>query len=384
MNLKQMIKNECEKDNQLAAKLSKIAGYEKVNGFYKFINTPEKEMDNLGGLINIVKSLFPDNEEQLLSDYFLSLDPNKKSARQSVEYADLNQWNALTDKIVSNLCESSNSISREWGQVYFLHRKLNNNKISINEAIRETGKYRIKSPEMYSFSNIMIMYEYLKIGEFGLMKSTAQFLEIDELSDGFIKDSYSGRIELLKANISLNDYELEETRKHCSAVIEECNNNRLIVFSYLTLGNTYIFEDYAKAKLCYEKGLNFAKDNSHHHYKLRLALCFLDNVWARENKWVDFESQEIPDMIEAAFYLTNIKETKKAEDVIKKIEEHDVLDDDLGFLHHVKGLLYNDMSHFHESIKKFKKSGDRLCLNLPLIELKKRGYSDEILNLIAL
>lgn len=77
MNLKQKIKNECEKDNQLAAKLSKIAGYEKVNGFYKFINTPEKEMDNLGGLINIVKSLFPDNEEQLLSDYFLSLDPNK-------------------------------------------------------------------------------------------------------------------------------------------------------------------------------------------------------------------------------------------------------------------------------------------------------------------
>ena len=59
MNLKQMIKNECEKDNQLAAKLSKIAGYEKVNGFYKFINTPEKEMDNLGGLINIVKGLTP-------------------------------------------------------------------------------------------------------------------------------------------------------------------------------------------------------------------------------------------------------------------------------------------------------------------------------------
>nr|MDH3075729.1 AimR family lysis-lysogeny pheromone receptor [Bacillus velezensis]MDH3135661.1 AimR family lysis-lysogeny pheromone receptor [Bacillus velezensis] len=143
MNLKQMIKNECEKDNQLAAKLSKIAGYEKVNGFYKFINTPEKEMDNLGGLINIVKSLFPDKEEQLLSDYFLSLDPNKKSARQSVEYADLNQWNALTDKIVSNLCESSNSISREWGQVYSLHRKLNNNKISINEAIRKRGNIEL-------------------------------------------------------------------------------------------------------------------------------------------------------------------------------------------------------------------------------------------------
>ncbi|MCY9416124.1 hypothetical protein MOF50_05555 [Bacillus inaquosorum] len=65
MKLKQMIKNECEKDNQLAARLAKLAGYEKVNGFYKFVNTPEKEMENIEGLINIVKSLFPDNEKQL-------------------------------------------------------------------------------------------------------------------------------------------------------------------------------------------------------------------------------------------------------------------------------------------------------------------------------
>ncbi|MCY7757830.1 MULTISPECIES: AimR family lysis-lysogeny pheromone receptor [Bacillus] len=384
MKLKQMIKNECEKDNQLATRLAKLAGYEKVNGFYKFVNTPEKEMENIEGLINIVKSLFPDNEKQLLSEYFLELDPNKKCARHSVEYSDLNQWDELTDRLINNLCESSNSISREWGQIYSIHRRLNKSEITLNDAIRETGKFRIKTPEMFLFSNILIMYEYLKIGEFGLMKSTSQFLDIEELPDGFIKECYYGRIELLKANIFLNDYELEETRIHCQKVIESTNNNRLIVFGYLTYGNTFIFEDYEEAKLCYEKGMDYAKENPHHVYKLELALCFLNNVWAKDNKWVDFQSNEIPDMIEVAYYLVNMKEQERAASIIEKIEKLNVLDDDLGFLNHVKGLLYDDVSFFHESIKKFKKSGDKLCLNLPLIELKKRGYTDEILNLISL
>ncbi len=38
MNLKQMIKNECEKDNQLAAKLSKIAGMVFTNS-----STPQRK-----------------------------------------------------------------------------------------------------------------------------------------------------------------------------------------------------------------------------------------------------------------------------------------------------------------------------------------------------
>ncbi|WP_434786995.1 hypothetical protein [Bacillus velezensis] len=40
-----------------------------------------------------------------------------------------------------------------------------------------------------------------------------------------------------------------------------------------------MFESYSKAKEQYLKGLEFARDNEHHKYKLRLALCFLSNLW---------------------------------------------------------------------------------------------------------
>ncbi|MGG1363604.1 AimR family lysis-lysogeny pheromone receptor [Bacillus velezensis] len=380
MNLKQMIKNECEKDNQLAAKLSKIAGYEKVNGFYKFINTPEKEMDNLGGLINIVKSLFPDNEEQLLSDYFLSLDPNKKCARQSVEYSDINQWDALTDKIVSRLSSSKNLASQEWGNTYSIHRRLSESKISLTDAIRATGK--CKTDEMLFFSNAMLMYEYLKVGEFGLMKSTLSLLNFNDLPEGFVKDCYMNRISLLNANIHLNDNEIEKSRYHSEQVIQNSNINRLKVFGHLTYGNTLIFESYSKAKEQYLKGLEFARDNEHHKYKLRLALCFLSNVWNKDNKWLDFDTDNIPDKIEVAYYYTNNKEFNKAEKVINELENMELYEYDSGILDYVKGILYQNKNYFYESTAKLKKSGDKLFINLPLAELRKMGCDEKLLELI--
>ncbi|ASZ03934.1 MULTISPECIES: AimR family lysis-lysogeny pheromone receptor [Bacillus] len=380
MNLKQMIKNECEKDNQLAAKLSKIAGYKKVNGFYKFINTPEKEMDNLGGLINIVKSLFPDNEEQLLSDYFLSLDPNKKCARQSVEYSDINQWDTLTDKIVSRLSSSKNLASQEWGNIYSIHRRLSESKISLTDAIRATGK--CKTDEMLFFSNAMLMYEYLKVGEFGLMKSTLSLLNFNDLPEGFVKDCYMNRISLLNANIYLNDNEIEKSRYYSEQVIQNSNINRLKVFGHLTYGNTLIFESYSKAKEQYLKGLEFARDNEHHKYKLRLALCFLSNLWNKDNKWLDFDTDNIPDKIEVAYYYTNNKEFNKAEKVINELENMELYEYDSGILDYIKGILYQNKNYFYESTAKLKKSGDKLFINLPLAELRKMGCDEKLLELI--
>ncbi|MGX6580079.1 AimR family lysis-lysogeny pheromone receptor [Bacillus velezensis] len=381
MNLKQMIKNECEKDNQLAAKLSKIAGYEKVNGFYKFINTPEKEMDNLGGLINIVKSLFPDNEEQLLSDYFLSLDPNKKCARQSVEYADLNQWNALTDKIILNLCNSKNATSKEWGKTYNIHRKLTENKISLTEAIRETGK--CKTAEMIFFSNAMLMYEYLKIGEFGLMKSTAKLLDFQEISDAYIKGLYTSRVSLLKANISFNENNLIEARKYCLYATETTSVDRICFFAYLTIGNSFIFENFEEAKRSYISGAKYAS-NTIHKEMLDGALCFLASFWDKENFWVNYESQNTKYLQLRAYHYIRKGEVDKANDILNELSIREQDENEMGFYFYYKGLISVDKSDFYKSIRCFKKSDDKYSVQLPLIELKKMGADIELLSLISI
>ncbi|AKF31004.1 MULTISPECIES: AimR family lysis-lysogeny pheromone receptor [Bacillus amyloliquefaciens group] len=379
MNLKQMIKNECEKDNQLAAKLSKIAGYEKVNGFYKFINTPEKEMDNLGGLINIVKSLFPDNEEQLLSDYFLSLDPNKKCARQSVEYSDINQWDTLTDKIILNLSNSKNTTSQEWGNIYSIHRKLYKNEISIPEAIRECG--RCKAPEMSFFSDAMLMYKYLNIGEFGLMKSTLTLLDFKSLPEGFIKDSYKSRVSMLQANISLNENNLIEARKHSNIAIMQSNVNRICFFAHLTIGNTLIFENYEEAMLAYNEAKKYVLNDTHKEM-LNGALCFLANVWDKGNPWVNYESDDIKYQQLRAFYYIKNNNLDKANELLESLSTRDQDENELGFYFYYKGLISKQKSDFYKSITYFKKSDDKYFIQLTIMELEKLGCDPELLNLI--
>ncbi|MCY7919105.1 MULTISPECIES: AimR family lysis-lysogeny pheromone receptor [Bacillus subtilis group] len=383
MKLKQMIKNECEKDNQLAARLAKLAGYEKVNGFYKFVNTPEKEMENLGGLLKVVKNLFPDSEEQLLSEYFLELDPNKKCARQSVEYSDINQWDTLTDKIILNLCNSKNSTSQEWGKVYSLHRKLNKNEISLNDAIRESGKCKIKSAEMLFFSNAMLMYAYLNIGEFGLMKSTSKLLEFDDLPEGFIKESFKSRVSMLEANISLNENSLLEARQHSNRAIEKSNVNRICFFAYLTIGNTLIFEDFDEAKKAYIKGQKYAK-NPVHQEMLDGALCFLSNVWKKENQWVNYNSDNIKYLQLRAFYYINQGNIEEATEILDELSSRDQDENELGFYFYYKGLISQDKTDYYKSITYFKKSDDKYFIQLPLLQLEQMGADLELLNLISI
>ncbi|MCY7768112.1 AimR family lysis-lysogeny pheromone receptor [Bacillus inaquosorum] len=383
MKLKQMIKNECEKDNQLAARLAKLAGYEKVNGFYKFVNTPEKEMENIEGLINIVKSLFPDNEKQLLSEYFLELDPNKKCARQSVEYADINQWDDLTDEIIINLCNSKNSTSQEWGKVYSIHRKLNKRELSLTEAIRETGKCKIKTPEMLFFSNAMLMYGYLSIGEFGLMKSTSKLLDFDELPQGYIKDLYASRVSLLKANISFNENNLQEAREYCLDAIKKNSIDRICFFAYLTIGNSLIFESYDRAKHSYIKGKQYAK-SSVQEEMMDGALCFLANFWKKENKWVNFTSQDTKYLQLKAYYFINQEELMKAKTILDDLSKREQDDNELGFYFYYRGLLSLDKSDFYKSIAHFKKSEDKYSLQLPLVQLEKLGADIDLLSLISL
>ncbi|KDE21621.1 hypothetical protein EF83_22800, partial [Bacillus subtilis] len=238
--------------------------------------------------------------------------------------------------------------------------------------------------EMLVFSNAMLMYAYLNIGDFHLLKSTFDLLDIDELPEGYVKESYYGRAALLHANVSLNENDILSARHYSSYVLEKANNDRFMVFGHLTSGNTYVFEDYDKAKDHYLKGLRYANTNPFHYYKLRLALCFLNNVWKKENKWVDFESNEITDRIEVAYYYVNQNEEQKAIKVFQELDSRKIPKDDLGFLFYVKGLLHQEKSYFYESIEFFKKSGDKMFVNLPLMELKKQGENERLLQLLTI
>ncbi|APJ11058.1 AimR family lysis-lysogeny pheromone receptor [Bacillus safensis] len=385
MNLKTYIKNKCENDSSLAMKLAKIAGYSDRTGLYKFLNSSNKEMDDLSNLINLVREVDQEREIEIISTYITTLDPNKSAARQAVEYLDANQLGEETDELVVKLCNASNALSKEWGNVYRIHRMLTKGEIDLTSAIKETGTIKIKSEEMFVFARMMTLYEYLNSGEFGLMKSTSAYIDLSNLKKGYVKDSFSSRYLLLMANVFLNDNNLKPLRDYCDQIItEDVKVNRFQVFAHLTCGNSYVFDDYKKAKTYYINGLKFAK-NSFHKYKLTSALAFLENIWeVRENKYLEQEPKNDSDYIELAHHFMLNDQTDKMMDVFNKLDSTTMHDNDLGFLYYVKGIFYKDKGCFLKSVKHFKKSDDKYFIKLPLIKLKNMGIENEILELLAI
>ncbi|MDM5298116.1 AimR family lysis-lysogeny pheromone receptor [Bacillus pumilus] len=385
MNIKLYIKNKCEDDSSLAMKLAKIAGYSDRTGLYKFLNSSNKEMDDLNNLINLVREIDQDREIELISDYITTLDPNKSAARQAVEYLDANQLNDETDEMVYKLCNASNSISKEWGNVYRIHRMLTKDEIDLTSAIKETGKIKIKSDEMFVFSSMMSLYEYLNTGEFGLMKSTSAYIDLSKLKNGYIKESFRSRFLLLMANVFLNDNNLKALRDYCNQIItEDIKVNRFQVFAHLTCGNSYVFENYEKAKAYYINGLKFAK-NKFHEYKLRSALAFLENSWGvKDNKYLEQDPTNDSDLIELAHHYLLNNRIDDMMDVFNKLDSTVMNDNDLGFLYYVKGVFYKDKGCYLKSVKHFKKSDDKYFIKLPLIKLEKLGIEIEILDLLAI
>lgn len=108
-----------------------------------------------------------------------------------------------------------------------------------------------------------MLYSHLNNGDFAPMFSLMEKIDLTDMNENqFIKSSYTTRLYVLKANIFLFENDLEQCRKNAKLAIDNTNVLRFKVFSYLTLGNSYVFEDYSKSRDCYVKGLNIAKENS--------------------------------------------------------------------------------------------------------------------------
>ncbi|WP_213074536.1 hypothetical protein, partial [Acinetobacter baumannii] len=82
--------------------------------------------------------------------------------------------------------------------------------------------------------------------------------------------------------------------------LENTNIQRFQVFSYLTIGNSLLFSNYELAQENFLKGLSVSVQNENYNMIFQQALCFLNNVGRKENKWMNFETELIMDLKEQA------------------------------------------------------------------------------------
>jgi tetratricopeptide (TPR) repeat protein len=379
-----MIKNELDKDKGLATKLAQVAGLANPSPLYKFLNEPDREMNDFKGLLEIVRYLFMDREKEIMHDYTLTLDPNGKCARISLEYSLSNRMYDITDTLIAKLSQSKNTDSREWALIYGIDRKVDKGEITLLESIDVIAEQRIKSKEMQSFGKMLQFYAYFKSRMFDMMFQISTGLEekIKKINDNYIRFSYLCRLGLVMANVNLFSNNIDDARKYGRMVLDNTTQDSLRSVTYLQLGNAHIMENYEVSKDYLTQAYITCKNIE--NGKLRLiqvkrSLNFLNNYWGVKPEHLDFDSTEVSDVHEVAFYYIRSEQYEKAKVVLDGISNINMNDYQKGFHFFYRGLMSSEMDDFRNSVYHFKKSGDKYYRNLSLIELEKLGENPMVL-----
>ncbi|TCI99579.1 hypothetical protein E0Y62_27295, partial [Cytobacillus praedii] len=132
--LYQKILNKLDEQRGLSEELALISGYKNGQALRKALRE-QREFGSFNGLVKLVQELFPNEENQLLSEYALTLDPNKQTARCMLEYAEIYKLTVLRRELVTKMKDCSNIVSKQWAEIHEIDINYIKGEINYLEAL---------------------------------------------------------------------------------------------------------------------------------------------------------------------------------------------------------------------------------------------------------
>lgn len=368
-----------------AEELAAIAGYASGSALKKVLRDENKEFEKVNGLFKIVQTHFAQDEFALLSDFALTLDFNKHTSRCMLEYAEMHRLTDLRKKLVENMKESTNLMSKQWAMIHEIDMQLINREITYLEALSLLEGVNSKSPELIAIKAIYKAYCYLEVQLFDSV--TGLLVEIEnltaEMKDDFMKEVILGKYYLLMTESTARKGNIELSRTFAKRLTNEINIDLYAAWGNLHLGNSYLLEDYNKSNHHLIKSKLLARKNQNLLTNVKRSLNFLDNVWKKQPRELDINSQHPADVHEIAFYYINHNQPTMATKTLDSENLDTLTSNQKGFHFYLRGLISGNMVDHCESIKYFKESGDIHFRKLPLIELKKLNVQECIIQALA-
>lgn len=379
-DLKQMIKSEFEKDPRLSGKIAKKMNVNR-EAIYKFLKKDSPEVKNFNDIIVMTRELFPDKEFEIMYDFAMTLDPNKKTARYCLEYSETYKLTMLRDDLLTKMLKATNSESKEWAMVYDINSRFLFDDYDSIDLFRILDDLKVKSIEMKTLVNIIRFFNYYDLGMLGNMSSLLPIIEslILDIKDDFIRDRYSMRLLHIFSEVKLHEGELNAVRS-----IESKIGDDKISYEYaclmLSIGNSYLFDDFEKAKKYLDKSLNCYSylSNKRGQYKSKCSLNFLYSYWSKKPKYLDFNNKEISHVHEVAFYYAKF-DSKKGLEILKNMNIDKLNYIQLGFHYFYLGLITKNKDDFYNSIYNFNKASEKFYKKAPINELIKLGENNNSL-----
>lgn len=391
LTLKQMLLNEI--DNQprgYAEELASFMSYSSGSALKKVLKDEKKEFEKFSSLVKAVHTLplFKGRIKQTMTDYALTLDAKKQSARYFLEYCEISTFHELKEILIEKMLDCGNVTSEEWAKIYQTAWLFKQEKIGLGEAISRLSSINTKSLETKVAVEIYKSYCYLAKERYNMISDTLLPIEnlIDEIKEPYIRNNFNGRYALFMIEHYIRNNELEKSRELSRKLIETNSNDLFVIWGYLHLGNSYIVESFDKSHEYLSKGIELCGSRYRNVNKqLKRSINFLCNVWKVDDpKYLDLTSDNSEDIHEIAFYYINKGQITEANKILNKVKIDEITLNSKGFHYYLLGLLTNNIDHFSESVGYFKRSGDYYYMSMPLLEMRKLGIPESVIKTLAL
>lgn len=358
-------------------KLSRIA---KTNesSISRYLNGYEEI--NFEAVLRIVQHLFPEQEKELMAEYIMT--QKSKNARYALEYCVMNHLSEQFDYLLKELSVSSNPIDKEWAGMYELIRKRRLSAYVPSELLKEVEVFKPKSNEMLILKEIFKGYIFVDLNDFHslIIYTSLVEKEIEKIRSKFIHVSFKVRLGLLMNYILLLKSDIKKSRSYSRFVIEQDFYEVQKALAYHHLGHTYLFEDKEKATNHLKVALELSEEIGQGEYTetFKFTYEFVNSFWKNEREF-SLELKSFKHKFNFAYYLIQRGDIDTGQKILDQIELASLPDWEKGFYFYYKGLIHNDMDLFHYSVRWFKKTGDLFHIKLPILELKRLGEKDIIL-----
>ncbi|WP_026672348.1 AimR family lysis-lysogeny pheromone receptor [Alkalihalobacterium bogoriense] len=381
-NIRKLLSKQLQANPSLYLKISEISGLTKEE-LDAFLFDKTIFLD-FGKILDIVYYVCPENSAEIIKQYINTLDVNHPTAQQVLEYVFINRVDYCYS-FLNRMIEATNAENSYFATVYKQHYK------NPGQMFQYDLQDIAKSPTLHAFKSIMELYALYKNDEFATIIRKKDYVEYtinNFVEDEFIRGYYLLHFNRLFMVISLFKYEISECRRMIKEILQLQNrvHGLLLTSAYHTLGMSYLFEDYDKGLLYLYKTREMYRNRpaTGGDGDIHSSINLHQIIWGKEPEDLRFNSKINADIHDIVHYYIMKDDFEKARQVFLTVNEAEISPRDNAFQFFYKGILEDNTDHFYKSIMLFKQVGNKLHLQLPLNELKKRGLNPLLLDTLLI
>ncbi|UOE93788.1 AimR family lysis-lysogeny pheromone receptor [Alkalihalobacillus sp. LMS39] len=381
-NIRKLLSEQLQANSFLYLKISEVSGLSKER-LDAFLFDKTIFLD-FGKLLDIVNAVCPENSADIIKHYIETLDVNHPTAQQALEYLFINRFD-YRYTFLNRMVQAKNEENKYFATVYKQH--YDNPSQLFQYDLQEIAN----SPTLHAFKSIMELYALYRNEELTPIIRKKEYVEYtikNFVEDEFIRKYYLLHFNRLFMVISLYKYEISDCRGMANEILHLNNqvDGLILVSTYHTLGMSYLFEDYDKgllylykAKEMYRRRQENGRDGDIHS-----SINLHQIIWNKEPEDLRFNSKKNADIHDIVHYYIMKNDYVKARQVLLTVNEAEISPRDNAFHFFYKGILEDNTDHFYKSIMLFKQVGNKLHLQLPLNELRKRGLNPLLLDTLLI